>query len=79
MIDYKFLVKVTPVEGLSYYFRTNKEVIEYMMDTEVGPKIEAIYSLDLVPSSLQFYRVDLEMSEKGKKVNTKIYRISTQT
>lgn len=32
-----------------------QRVIEYAIETEVGPLIEAIYSLDLPKKNMQFY------------------------
>lgn len=55
LINYKFLVKVTPTPGKSYYFKMTQRVIEYAIETEVGPLIEAIYSLDLPKKNMQFY------------------------
>jgi hypothetical protein len=79
LIDYKFLVKITPAPGLSYYFRMSHEVIEYALDTEVGPLIEAIYSMDLTNAkTLQFYQVEILSSEKGKRVRTRIYRLAVK-
>lgn len=55
LINYKFLVQVSPLEGLSYYYVMNRQAIDAVMDTEVGLNIQALYSYDIPAKILQFY------------------------
>jgi hypothetical protein len=52
-----------------------RQTIDAVMDTEVGLNIQAIYNYDIPVKVLQFYQVDVEMSDQGKKTRTKIFRL----
>lgn len=55
-----------------------RQTIDAVMETEVGLNIHAIYSYDIPVKILQFYQVDVEISEQGKRMKTKIFRLKAQ-
>ena len=55
-----------------------RQTIDAVMETKVGLNIHAIYSYDIPVKILQFYQVDVEISEQGKRMKTKIFRLQAE-